>query len=391
VRSRIVVAGSIAQKPWHGGHSWVLLQYVLGLERLGWEVLLLDRIDPAMWVDDLGRPSEPAQSRNLRYFRCVADGFGLSARCALFAGNGGGARESIFGIDRRRAVERVREAELLIDVMGFLDDEEISAAARRRVFLDIDPGFPQIWRELGLADLLSGYDDFVTVGANLGRPECALPDCGLSWIAIRPPVVLDEWPVEPALDAPFTSVATWRGRFAPLEWRGETYGLRAHELRKFAELPARSGLEFELALDIDSGDERDRELLAAGGWRLVDPKEAAPDPWSYRDFIARSGAEFMVAKDTYVRSHSGWFSDRTACYLASGRPAVVRDTGLDGTLPDGEGLFVFRTFDEALDAVGRASRDRARQGRAARRIAEELFDSDKVLGGLLDALGVGAP
>lgn len=388
----IIVAGSLAQKPLRGGHTWVLLQYVLGLKKLGWDVLFLDRLEPEMCVDDEGQSTAPADSLNVRYFVDVMQGFGLERSCALFLNeNGGpGGSATVLGLSREEVLARVREAELLLNVMGYLDDEEILAAARRRVFLDIDPGFGQMWRELGWTDIFSGHDDLVTIGGNIGREDCAIPDCGLAWITTSQPIVLDMWPARPLSDGPFTSIGTWRGRYAPIEYEGETYGLRVHEFRKFADLPAQTGASFELALDIDEAERRDLALLEESGWRLVDPLDVASNPWSYQSYIARSGGEFMVAKDVYVRSRSGWFSDRSICYLASGRPVIVQDTGLEGLYPTREGLVAFRNLEEACAAVEEVSKDRQRHAAAARRVAEECFDSDRVLGRLLDQLGVRA-
>lgn len=393
MRSLISIAGSIAQRPGNGGHTWVFLQYVLGLRRLGWDVLLLDRLEPSMCLDDAGRRCPPAVSRNRRYFDAVMGRFGLAEASSLLLTEDGGGRASasLSGLSRDEVLRRVRDAELLINVMGFLDDPEVLDAARRRVFLDIDPGFGQMWRELGLADLFAGHHDFVTIGRNVGEPGCAIPDCGLSWVTTAQPVVLEHWPVVPGRGGPFTSVATWRGPFAPIEYRGVTYGLRVHGFRELAPLPRLSDSPFEIALDIDMDDEPDRRLLVDNDWTLVEPRTAAGSPDAYRRYISRSGAEFMVAKDIYVRSNSGWFSDRSTCYLASGRPVVAQDTGLDGNVPTGEGLLAYRTLEEARDAVDRVSRDWDRHARAARRVAEECFDSDRVLGSLLGRLGVDGP
>jgi hypothetical protein len=387
---RLVLAGSIAQKPFQGGHTWVFLQWLLGFRRLGWEVLLLDRLDAGMAVDAQGRHCAPEASVNLDYLRATLERFGLAEDFSLALRGAAGEEEGRVGLGRRAVMARVAEADLLIDVMGFLDDEEILAVARRRVFLDIDPGFGQIWRASGAADLFAGHDDFVTVGRRLGAPDCAIPDCGLDWIPTAPPVVLAHWPEVAASGGAFTSVGTWRGRYAPLEWQGERYGLRVHSFRALAELPRLSGAEFELALDIDPVETRDLAMLAENGWRLVDPRRVARDPSAYRRYIAGSAAELMVAKDAYVRSRSGWFSDRSVCYLASGRPVVAQDTGLDGELPGGEGLLLFGTLEEAHAAVDAVRREPARHARAARRVAEACFDSDRVLGGLLDRLGAAA-
>jgi hypothetical protein len=245
-----------------------------------------------------------------------------------------------------------------------------------------------MWRELGLADPLRGHDDFVTIGERIGREECSIPTGGLEWIATRPPVVLEQWPRREARGGSFTSVVTWRGSFGPLEYDGKTYGLRVHEFRKFVELPRRSGQEFELALDIHATDERDLALLNENGWRLADPIAAAGEPDRYCAYIAGSYAELMIAKNMYVETRSGWFSDRSACYLASGRPVLAQDTGLDGLYPLGEGLVAFRTLEEAVAGVEAISRDYESHTAAARGIAEEHFDSDRVLAALLSALSV---
>src|SRR5215207_7603229 len=241
----IVVAGSLAQRPGQGGHTWVFLQYLLGLKRLGWGVLFLDRLEPEMCVDAAGDPCSFERSWNLAYFLDVMDRFDLTNSFSLVYNQG----ECVVGLPRQKVLERVAAAPFLLNVMGFCADEEILGQARRRVFLDIDPGFPQMWRELGGHDVFLGHDIFVTIGENIGHPDCTIPTCGLSWITTPQPIVLDHWPCQP-LDSggPITSIATWRGNYSPIEYGGKTYGLRVHEFRKFAELPRLTGEQFELAL-----------------------------------------------------------------------------------------------------------------------------------------------
>lgn len=322
----------------------------------------------------------------MRYLHDVMERFGLSDSYCLFDR---ASREALGGISHAEALRRLRSAPLLLNVMGYLDDEELLAAAPFRVFLDIDPGFPQLWRELGLHDAFAGHDAFVTVGGNMGRAGCTVPTCGLSWITTRPPVVLEHWPVADSPPARrFTSVGAWRGPYGPIEHDGRLYGLRVHEFRRFAGLPGLVAADFELALDIDPAEERDLDLLRTHGWHLVDPASVACTPASYREYIAGSTAELMVAKGMYVESGSGWFSDRSACYLASGRPALVQDTGLAGLYPVGEGLLAFGTLDDAVAGAEEIVAHYQRHAQAARAIAEELFDSDRVLGTLLAALGV---
>ena len=385
MRETIVVAGSVAQRPGKGGHAWVFLQYLLGFRRLGYDVLFLDRLDPEMCRDAEGRPCAGVESAGYSYLAQVMREFGLGGSFA--AACDGGAE--YLGLGRRQVIERVRGAALVLNVMGFFNDADVLAAARRRVFLDIDPGLPQMWREGGMADLMGGHDGFVTIGLNVGRPACDVPTCGLKWVTTPQPVVLEHWPVRgPNPEGPVTSVCTWRGDWGGVEFRGKQYGLRVHEFRKFVALPTMVDRPFELAVDIHPAEVKDVALLDANRWKRVDPDRAAARPGEYQDYIARSSAEFMVAKNLYVQTRGGWFSDRSACYLASGRPVVAQDTGIAGHFPTGEGLLAFSTLDEATAGVREVFGDYARHARAARAVAEECFDSDKVLRRLLAQLGV---
>jgi glycosyltransferase involved in cell wall biosynthesis len=383
VAETIVVAGSLSQRAGYGGHAWVFLQYLLGFRRLGYDVLFVDRLDPEMCVDGHGRRTSLDASRNLSYLLDVMTQFGLSDSCSLLYDR----RSRTVGLNRRELLERLGHSVLLLNVMGFLNDEELLAAAPLTAFLDIDPGFPQMWHALGLSQL-PAHDRYVTVGENVGRSDCSIPTGGLSWLTTRPPVVLEHWPAQQAAGHAFTSVNSWRGPFGPIEYEGVTYGLRVHEMRRFVDLPRRTGRAFELALDIDLVDVGDRSALLANGWSLVDPRGVAGDPLAYRSYVQRSAAELMVAKNMYVRSRSGWFSDRSACYLSSGRPVVAQDTGLDRLYPVGEGLVTFSTPEEAGAAVEDVAAHYARHSAAAREVARASFDSDVVLGRLLAELGV---
>jgi hypothetical protein len=373
----IVIAGALAQKPGRGGHTWVFLQYLLGFRKLGWDVLFLDRLDPAMDAECAGDLRRLERSRPVRYVRDVLTRYGFDGSYALLCDGG----SQTIGLTRTEILERVSASAGLINIMGFLTDRAILAAAPTRVFLDIDPGFGQMWHALGLHDVFAGHDAFVTIAERLGQPDCAIPTCGVRWITTRQPIVLDEWPIAPAADgeAPITSVATWRGAYGPIEYDATTYGLRAHQFRKFAALPDRARGRFEVALDIGAADAKDVDLLRGHGWSLVDPCLVAGDPWRYRDYIRNSAAELMIAKGMYVQSRSGWFSDRSICYLASGRPVLAQDTGFTESLPTGEGLLAFSTLDEAVEAADAIAADPVRHGQAARRIAEAAFDSSRVL------------
>jgi hypothetical protein len=381
-RGRITIAGSIAQKPHQAGHSWQFLQYLLGFRRLGWDVLFVDRLEDELCRDAGGSPCPPQASVNLRCLDALMREFELDGAWSVVLDDGTHA-----GLPRERVLEHVRDSELLLNVMGFLADDELLGAARRRVFLDTDPGFGQMWRDLGLADVFAGHDAHVTIGERIGSADCSIPTCGLNWVTTPQPVVLEHWPVAPPADREtFTSIGRWRGAYGPIDHGGHRYGLRVHEFRRFADLPQASGASFELALDIDPAETADLEWLDDRGWSLVDPAVAAATPRSYRDYIAGSAAEFMVAKGMYVDGASGWFSERSICYLASGRPVLAQDTGLGDLYPLGEGLLAFSTLDEAVAGVEAIRSDPARHARAARAIAVEHFDSDRVLGRLLERL-----
>jgi hypothetical protein len=271
--------------------------------------------------------------------------------------------------------------------MGFLGDEEILASVPRRVFLDIDPGFGQMWSALGLHDPFAGHDAHVTLALNIGEPDCTIPTCGLNWITTVPPIVLDLWPRIVSRGEAFTTIASWRGAYGPLQYQGRTYGLRVHEFRRFAGLPRLTGQSFRAALAIHESETKDLALLAENGWSLINPREVAGDPRSYQAFIQGSEAEFLVAKGMYVQTQGGWVSDRSVCYLASGRPVLAQETGFSRHCPTGEGLLYYATLEEAVAGIEEIVRRPQRHASAARELAEAYFNSDKVLGRLLQNLG----
>ena len=364
-----MLGGSVAQQPKLAGHTWAFLQYLLGFRALGFDVLFLDRLT-----------GQIDQGVGAQYLRKVMERFGLDDRYCLL----GADRTVLAGLDRADALERTRDSLGLINVNGFIDDQEFLAAAPRRVYLDIDPGFAQMWRELGLHDSFAGHDVFVTVAEKIGRPGCRIPTCGLDWVTTRPPVVLDLWHKVTEPGEAFTTIGSWRGPFDAIDFEGTSFGLRAHEFRKFFELPELTGERFEVALDIDRADLSDLAQLERHGWRLRNPQVAAGSPDEYQAFIRASKAELMVAKNMYVETRGGWFSDRSACYLASGRPVIAEDTGLAGLYPLGEGLVPFHTLDDAAAGVEAVSTNYSQHARAAREIAESELGSDRVLESLVE-------
>jgi hypothetical protein len=258
----------------------------------------------------------------------------------------------------------------------------------RRVYIDIDPGWTQFWHDSGDPGArLGGHHAFYTIAENIGTPGCPIPTGGLAWRTIRQPVVLAHWPVMPGPGpGRFTTVATWRNPFGPV---GDgSLGAKHHEFRRFVELARTSTSTHELALRVDPGDGADRRLLAANGWLVVDAAEVARTPADFQAYVQGSGAEFSPAQGVYAHTASGWFSDRSLRYLASGRPVLVQDTGIADHYPVGEGLVTFDSLAEARDGETRIEADYPAHAAAARAIAERYFDSDLVLARLLDEVGV---
>jgi len=371
----IVVAGALANKAGNGGAAWTRLSWPLGLERLGHDVYFLEQIAEARCA-----------ATNVAYFQNVTERIGLSRRACLIVQD----NERAIGASMTDLEAMADSADLLINIGGHLTLERLKSRFRRRAFIDQDPGYTQFWQLAGLAtESLRDHSDYFTVGENIGTAGCAIPTCGIRWRPVRQPVVLDEWPVaDVGGSRRFTTVASWRGLYGRVEHEGVQYGLKAHQFRKFASLPLRSEEQFEIALSVDAADSVDVELLQRNQWRLADPHAVAADPFAFRRYIQASSAEFSVAQGIYVDTESGWFSDRTVRYLASGKPALVQDTGFARIYPTGCGLVPFRTLDEAVRGAELIAADYERQSRGARAIAEEFFDSDTVITSLLRQVGV---
>jgi hypothetical protein len=363
----IILSGMLAGVPRQGGASWAVLQYLLGLRRLGHRVVF---VEP---VDDLGR-SAP-------YLRELAGAFGLSA--ALVDRDSGDTA----GISRARLLEVAEGADLLLNLAGVMTDEEILERIPVRAFVDLDPAFTQLWHDAEGLDLgLDRHNRFVTIGQALGSAGCAIPTCGRTWITTPPPIVLEHWPVADTLPSDaLTTIGHWRA-YGSIDHRGIRYGQKAHSLRPLFDAPARAGARFALALGIHPDETSDLDALRRHGWELIDPDLAAGTPRRYRDFVQRSWAEFGLAKEGYVRSSCGWFSDRSLCYLASGRPVLAQDTGFSRYVPTGEGLIAFRTAEDLAAGVESLRCRYEHHRHAARAIAAELFDSDRVLSRLLACL-----
>ena len=381
----VIVSGAIANKYLNGGEAWVRLSWVLGLRRLGLDTYFVEQIAPERCVDDTGVVTSFEECVNRSYFEAVVDEFGLGGSAALVYGDG---PATAGGLSYKQVLEIAESADLLVNISGHLGLDAVRRRVGRRVYVDLDPGFTQFWHAEGNPGArLDGHDLHFTVGANVGRPGCGIPTGGIAWKHVPPPVVLAEWPVSNGGFTAFRTIATWRGPYGPVERGGRTFGLKVHEFRKLIDLPRRAEEPFEIALDIHPADVADLERLRAGGWRITDPRAVAGDPLAFRCYVQASGAEFSAAQGIYVETGSGWFSDRTARYLASGKPALVQDTGFSRDYSAGEGLVPFRTLEEAVTEAERIVRDYDAHCEAARAIAEKHFDSDRVLARFLEQVG----
>jgi hypothetical protein len=291
------------------------------------------------------------------------------------------------GLSREAIREAARDAELFVNLSGNLRDLPLVDGCGRKIYVDLDPGYTQLWHASGIDIGLAGHDHYVTVGARIGDAGCSLPTSDIDWLPVAPPVALAYWPMVQANSGRFTTVASWRGAFGRAEHNGHVFGLKAHEFRRMRELPRRSPFVFEVALAIDPEDEADKAELVEAGWRLVAPGDVAFDPERFRDYVCGSSAEFSVAQGIYVETQCGWFSDRTAAYLAAGKPALVQDTGVADAYRAGEGLVLFCTLEEAVAGATDIVSEYAEHCRAARSLAEAHFDSDVVLRQLLEQIG----
>jgi hypothetical protein len=358
-----------------GGMQWLNLHYVAGLQALGYEVF---------WLDVLGPPKKGA-SRSLdamvEGFRVQCEQFGLGDHWAILYDN-----RKAFGMTEGLLQSLCGDTVLLINLCGALKDEELLRRIQRRAYVDLDPGFTHVWAQEWDMDL-SKHNLFFTVGLNVGQPDFGIPLRGIEWQTFLPPVALEYWPAQADSDAAnFTTVGQWRGQYAV--WKDEIYGPKCDEFLKFVELPRKTAQPIELALLIHETETDDRAALRQNNWRLVNPHEAAGGRDGFRSYILQSRAEFSVAKQGYVKTQSGWFSDRTACYLASGRPAVVQDTGFGRYLPTNEGLLTFTTLEEAVRGIESINADYTAHSTAARKLAKEKLAAPKVLQSILDRAGV---
>jgi hypothetical protein len=384
-RGKIVVLHFAGQMPL-AGIAWQAAHYLLALEKLGYE---------AWYVEDSGtNPYDPRVESvvmgcdyNVGYLRRAMERFGFGERWAYHCG----VDDTYHGLPREGIARLYGEADALINLCGSHRLEERHLRCPVRILIDTDPGYQQINYAKGDPHeraYIDAHTHFFTYGANIGLADCPIPLGGIDWHPTRPPVDVDAWP-EPAGEPDcYTSIASWDNRGKDIEYDGSTYLWSKHvNFLKFLDIPRRlPNTCFHMAIQPPS-DEVRREV-EDGGWRLTDPRPVSADIDTYRHFIASSRGEFTVAKDIYVRTRSGWFSDRAVCYLASGRPVVTMRTGFDRFYPVGDGLFDFATHEEAVAAVDAIASDYPRHSRAAREVARECFGGERVVGSLMNEVGL---
>jgi hypothetical protein len=384
---RLVVLGMMGRSPF-GGQTWLYLNWLRGFQRLGHEVWYVE--DDTVW------PYDPVQntvtddcSYAVAHVRRSLERIGLGDRWAFRLADREGA---CWGLDEPSLRELYRTCDALLNVVGATDLREEHLAAPFRVYVETDP----VLAELRLANgdehtrvALSTHDALATYGENYGADDCGVPLSGLRYVKTRQPIDVELWPAAIDPDArDFTTIGNYRHDGEDVAYGGELYTWsKHHEWERFLSLPSLTAQPFELALKLD--DDGDRRRLEEHGWRVVSPFELSLDPFgSYPAYIRRSRGEFTVAKDQNVRLRSGWFSERDACYLASGKPVVAQDTGFGAAIPTGAGLFAVATPEEAAAAIEEVNGDYERHARAARALAEEHFEASAVAGRLLAGLGL---
>ena len=383
---RIVVTGLLGQYAF-GGVTWDYIQYLLGFRSLGHDVWYLE--DSGAWpYDPVGQTVTEDCTYNVNYLGTMMASFGFDDRWIYRNGADG----KFYGAGEAAARDLIKNGDLLVNVSsaGWLRDYDFGV--KHQMFIDGDPMFCQVGllspKNADYAARVKAHDSHFTFGLNVGARDCLAPDVGIAWKHTVQPIALDWWPLQTdeGLDR-FTTVMNWAS-YAPVEWQGRTYGQKDLEFERFKLLPKHTPQRLEMAMGQGVGSKRPTEELRALGWIILEAGEVLPDHRSYHEFLRTSKAEWSVAKHGYVAARTGWFSCRTACYLALGRPAVVQETGWSDYIPAGDGLLAFTTLDEAADAIADINDHYAEHQAAARALAKQYFEAKKVCADLLVQAGL---
>jgi hypothetical protein len=383
----IVVLGIMGRTPL-AGVVWQAMHYLEGFRRLGHEVVYVE--DTGAWPYD---PGQNTLTEDVRYavqtIEAAMTLLGLPDRWAYRAAPPG---SRLFGLGEAELAQVCRDADVLVNVTGAACLREEYLRVPVRIYLETDPVLSQIQAAQGresMVAMLAAHTHHFTFGENIGTAECALPVDHVKFQHTRQPVVLDWWATDGEVgpQGRFTTISSWRQTEKDVEWNGVNYRWSKHrQFLEFIDLPRRAPTPVELALACHEPEAV--TLLRSHGWRVLDGLALSRDLHRYRDYIQSAAGEFTVAKEQYVQWRTGWFSDRSACYLAAGRPVITQDTGFDQILPTGLGLFAFTTMDDVLGAMDALARDYPGHARAARTIAGEYFQAERVLDDLLAGAGV---
>lgn len=391
---RIIVGGMVGRYPL-GGVAWDYFQYLLGLADLGHEVYYHE--DTWSWPLDprVGHAVEdPANT-----VRFLADFFEQFAPHLKERWHYLHLHDLSFGMSRQRFDEISRSADLFLNISGACFTPDALSPRCRRVFLDTDPGYNQVvmktrpaWSEHvdRWITQVREHDVHMTYAENIHADDCLIPDVQLNWRITRPVVAMSAWSDirdhHPPADASFTTVMTWNYFGGDLIHDGVTYDAKATEYARFCDLPRRTDTRLALAV---GGYHTPADQIRADGWRLIDARAISRTPAAYRRFIAQSAGEWSIAKNVYVAMRTGWFSTRTACYLAAGRPAVIQETGWSKSIPSGDGVIAFETMEQAITDLEDARAHYARHRDAAHAIARDYLAADRVLPAMIEAIYAG--
>lgn len=375
---RIIVLGYLVRGPL-GGLAWHHLQYLMGLAQLGHDVHFVeDSDDYPSCYNPVTNVTSRDPTYGLRFARQALADIGLGDRWCYYDQHSDRWHGPASG-----KIQRVGEtAELLFNLSGVNPLRPWMFNIPVRVLVDTDPVFTQV-KHLTRPESrtrASLHNRFFSFGENFGLPDCSIPDDGFPWQRTRQPVCMDAWPVTPGRpQGKFTAVMQWRS-YDEVEFRGVKYGMKSDSFPPYLGLPKRIGPDLELAV---GAHESRRVDLMRRGWSIVDPRVPTLDIWKYQRYIQESRAEFGIAKHGYVVSRSGWFSERSACYLASGRPVLVQDTGFSKWLPAGNGVLPFNNPDDVVRSVEELACRYDYHCHAAREIAEAYFSATDVLNSLV--------
>ena len=384
-KGKIIVFGILFWYPL-AGVTYQFLHYLMGLRQLGYDPYYVEDSGRYIYDPDLNDLS-PDADKNIAAVVPALEAHGFANRWAFRGKYPGG---KCYGMTEEQILALYREADAFLNITGAQELREEHLQIPRRIYVETDPVASQIRVANGHAEqtaALDAHDTYFSFGENFGAPDCRVPVVRYDWQPTRQPVVLDLWSNSvDTTGAPYTTIATWRNDGKDIEYAGETYYWSKHrEFLKIIDLPRRRDVLFEIAAGKDDEAE---VVLVANGWRFKDSISVSRDMESYRLYLQSSRGEFTVAKDQNVRLKSGWFSDRSACYLAAGRPVITQETGFSNILPTGEGLFGFETMDDILRAVDAIESNYDRAAGAARAIANEYFAADRVIGSLMQRAGL---